>query len=265
MPEDKEKTTKSEPTIDLSSRVLERIQKQKINMRSKWIFIAEKLGLESGLLLSVLIAIFMIGLAFYILDENGIFEFSEFGFKSFRVFLDNIPFDIAAFAIVFLLVSEIIIRKFDFSYKKYFKYLPYLVFTFVIVGGVVMYKIDYGRELFEREKAGSLSILYSNKITKNPRGERAIIGKITQISERMYVIQTPQGQIYQVNYFLPSESPSHEIFFEGQIVKIIGRRNGEIFQAEDMRTVRNNYLRFAPLPILPEKLSSQRNIINAFL
>ena len=233
--------------IDLSKKISERIKDGKVKMRPRWFFVAEKLGLESVLLISVILGIIILAVILYIMDQNGVFEFAEFGWKGWLVILNNIPFNLIITAIIFFLVSLVIISQFDVSYQKPFYLFSCSVLLIMAMLGFGLFWSGVGEAMFNSSVSAKMATVYQNKIVNSPKSDRAVIGKIIKIGDQTFFIVTPQNKVIQVRYGL-NHTPL--VFNEGQTIKIIGRRDGENFKAESIKIIRKNINRFfKPTPV----------------
>lgn len=230
--------------IDFSSKISERIKNGKVKMRSHLFFIAEKLGLESGLLLTIILGVLLISLALYIMQQNGVFEFAEFGPRGWRVVLQNIPYDLLALVIVFFILANLIIKQFDFSYRH-----PFYIFSsgIIFIVGIIGF-IVFWTGVTDAIYGGSTSILNDvaqKRIIHTPNGHIALIGRVVGSKDkavRTILIQTPQNQIIKVNF--DSDLDNDDLFAEGHILKIIGQKQGENFKAELVKILTDSYNRY---------------------
>lgn len=219
--------------INLSEKVANRIKKEHLKMRSRWVFVAEKLGMEGGLVLSILVVVMLISLILYIMEKNGVFEFSDFGPSGWSVILENIPYDIFFLAILFFLVANFIIKKLDFSFQRPMYIFSSIILVIIAFVSIALFWTGVGHELLEKTTNNSVvGKLYNNKITSSPQGQRAMLGKVVGLERDAILIQIPSGQILRVRLNSPIERPFDVRFSLGQAIKIIGRVQNDIFQAE---------------------------------
>lgn len=239
--------------INISKKINERLKENKVKMRSKWFFVAEKLGLESSFVLSALLAIIFISLAFYVMQQNGVFEFAEFGPGGWRIILENIPYDLVALAVIFFLIANYIIKQFDFSYKH-----PFYLFSCgsLLVIGFLAFAVFWtgvGQAVFNNPPP-KLASFYQKKITYSPKGQKAVIGRVVGSGSNVIVLQTPQNKIIRIHLKKPIESPFEQSFSQGQIIKIIGQKEGDQFKAQLIRLLKKNQQRyFRTLPAASEE------------
>ena len=65
--------------VHLETKIMKKIKDDKISFRSKYVFLAQKLGLGGGFALSLVLAILFLNLAFFTMKASGTLEFLSFG------------------------------------------------------------------------------------------------------------------------------------------------------------------------------------------
>jgi hypothetical protein len=243
---------KNHEEINLSNKIKNKIASDKIKMRSKWYFVAEKIGLEGGLFLSILFGIVLICLMLYIMEENGVFEFIEFGFKSWPIILDNVQYDLVLIAVILFIVANIIIKQFDFSYRKPFYIFSCGAIVVVLFAGTFLTFSGASRTLISKLANTELvKNIITDRITKEPTGDKAIVGKIIKVgSDKIYVL-APDGKISEIKMAQKIERPLDMKYDAGQLVKIIVEKSGQSFGAKFIRIVlpnQSNYFQSIPTP-----------------
>lgn len=84
---------KKEEKADVKNRVMEGIKSKKIKMRSRLVFLAEKLGLEGALVLAIVAGILIVSLLFYFIKNLRLDEFLSMGMSGTGVFFATLPYD----------------------------------------------------------------------------------------------------------------------------------------------------------------------------
>lgn len=238
--------------INISDQILKKIKTDDVKMRSKWFFVAERLGLESGLLLSLLIGVAILCLMIYIMEENGAFEFTEFGPSGWPVIWDNIPLDLVIAAVVFFIIANYIIKQFDFSYKKPFYIFSCSALVVIASFGLFLTYTGVSHAIFDKiAQTGFAKNLMQQRITKAPMGEKALVGKIVKVSSDRIYVSMPGGKVAEVKFAPKIQRPLDIKYGLGQMVKIIGQKNGQTFGAKVIRIVvpnQSRYFRSMPIP-----------------
>jgi len=115
---------------NLKKEIMTQIRDDKITIKSRWIFLAKKIGLRSGLALTIIFLIFFINAFFFYIKANGFLLSLHFGSSVWQKLLHALPYDLMLLIIIFLVLLNYIIKRFDFSYKQHLV----VVFLIFILG-----------------------------------------------------------------------------------------------------------------------------------
>ncbi|RJR28130.1 hypothetical protein C4564_06230 [Candidatus Microgenomates bacterium] len=138
------------PEIDLENKILSEIKSGKISMKPKWRFV-----LGSSILFTSLIglsfgAIFMINLIVFVLRRNNFF----YSWK-FQGIVSAFPWWVPVVAVVGVILSVAILKRYDFSYKKNFIVILAFFVTALIISGVFLDKLGFNEfALGQRQMKG---------------------------------------------------------------------------------------------------------------
>jgi uncharacterized protein YacL len=109
---------------NITNVVMDRIHHDKIKMHSKVYFVVGSLLLFSGLIASMIVSVFFVGLIRFSLRTHG-----PMGEYRLDQMISNFPWWMVVVAILGLIIGMWLFRRYDFSYKINFK--------FVIIGFIV--------------------------------------------------------------------------------------------------------------------------------
>lgn len=213
------------------------IKSGKVKLRSKYIFLAEKLGLGSAFVLSVVLAVLFFNLFFFYLKTTDNLEYLSFGSDGIYAFLESFPYLLTVGFILFMFLAGYLISKTDYSYKKPFKYFAIsLIFAIMIAGGVLAYT-DIPEKIEERAFSDNASGAVFKPFLKRGIESRGggVAGKISEIRDSYLIIETPFGA---QNVDIGSLDPQIvEKFEKDRFIMAIGERKGDIFIARAVRIV----------------------------
>jgi len=118
---------------NITDNIMDQIHEEKIKMRPRAYFIIGSVLTFVGLVSSLLVSVFLVGLIRFSLRSHG-------PMASYRLdqILSNFPWWAPALAVVGLVIGIWLLRKYDFAFKVNFKAVIIgLVFTIIIGGWVV--------------------------------------------------------------------------------------------------------------------------------
>ncbi len=224
----------------LENKIMSEIKSGKIKFRSRYLFLAEKLGLESAFVLSAVLAVLFFNLILFYLKSTDNLEYLSFGISGIYAFLESFPYLLVISFIFFLFLSGYFMMKDDFSYKKPFKYFAISLIAIVMIAGAVLTYTDISERIEQRAFSDGLSGKVLKPFLNRGMGlyRNGISGKISEISENYIIIEIPRGlQKVDLQNLKPDEKFGLE---KNQFIVAIGERKNNIFIANQIRIVDEN-------------------------
>jgi len=246
----------------LEEKVMGDIKGGKLKLRSRYIFLAEKLGVGSALTLSILLAVLFFSLALFYLKASDNLIYLSFGSLGFYAFLESFPYLLVVSLIVFIFIAGLIIKKSDLSYKKPFGYLAIGLIVFILAAGSVLAFTNIAEDIEQQSFGpgfGPVGFIF-RPFLQNGLDERngGIAGKVVEVDNGYIIIQTPRG-LTKVD-LSELETPLKEQLQAGSFIIAIGEKKGDVFEAHSLHVVNENDLpmirrgvhrRFGLLPPVP--------------
>jgi len=242
--------------FDLEKKIMNEINTGKVKLRSRYIFVAEKLGLGSAFALSALLSVLFFSLILFYLRQSDNIGYLSFGNLGLTAFLDSFPYLLVMVVVVLIFIAGFILRKSEFAYKFSFGYLSLVLVSVVIAIGSVLTaaRVDERIEhaAFSSQPVGYVVRPFLHRDLGDRRG--GISGQVTDVEEDFIVVQTPYSErvvdISGLTYDASAE------LMPGQFVMIVGEREGESFIAhaikiineEELQMVRSALRQFGPRP-----------------
>ncbi len=224
----------------LENKVMSEIKSGRVKLRSKYLFLAEKLGLESAFVLSVILSILFFNLFLFYLKSTDNLEYLGFGTSGIAAFLESFPYLLIIGFIFFLFFAGYLMMKSNFSYKKPFKYFVVSLVAIVIIVGAILTYTDVSEKIeqqaFSEDLSGIILKPFLNRgmeLRKN-----GLSGKISEISEDYVVMEIPSGlQKVDVQNLSLDEKLELE---KNKFIVVIGERGDDVFFAHQIRIVDEN-------------------------
>lgn len=184
-----------ENNLNIESKVMEEIKSGRVKLRSKYIFLAEKLGVGSAFALSIILAIlFFTLLLFYLRSSDNLFYLS-FGSRGFMAFLDSFPYSLVLVSIFCLLVAGFILKKTNLIYKRPFGQMAiFLIIAVILLSTVLTFtrlaeRIEQGT--FNPNSPGRFFRPFLSRCFEERRG--GVVGRTVEVGGDYIIIQTPNG------------------------------------------------------------------------
>ena len=208
--------------IDVRKKVMDKIRGEGIKIRSPFYFVAQKLGLESALILSVVGGAFLVSVLLYFLKKTKLLKFLVFGWPGLKIFLLTLPYDYIALFIITVLLANYIVKKLDLSVKKIISVNIIVIFLFLVSVFLGTFFAVIGMEQIARGWS-------HNRI---PRAT-SISGRVIDFSDQNVMVEEENGEETRV-IFVPKGEPGYT---KGKFLRALGQRDLDdenVFHAEDV-------------------------------
>jgi hypothetical protein len=216
----------------LENSIMGKIKSGQVKLKSKYIFIAEKLGLGTAFALSVLLSVLFFNLILFYLKETDNLKYLSFGKFGVFAFLESFPYLLVVAFIVLIVLSGYLITKSDVSYKKPFGYLAVGLVVFIMIFGGILTYTNLGRTIEMQAQNGIASARMLLRPMMDARNS-GIAGVVFEQGEDYLVLQTPQG-LRNVELGELEDVPEIE---KGQFVIAVGKKEGFDFKADRIKIV----------------------------
>lgn len=242
---------------NIEDRVMSKIKSGKVKLRSKYIFIAEKLGLSSAFILSFSLAALFFNLFFYYLKTTDDLGYLSFGSDGMSAFLESFPYMLIVVLILFLFISGYLMAKADFSYKKPFGYFAVILIVFVMISGGVLAFTDISEQIEEQtlgeNSQGSFFKPFLGHAVEL-RGS-GLAGKVFEISDDYLIVEIPRG--FQKVDIRNLENKENNEFNKDQFILAIGERRDDIFIARKIKIINED-----DVPMIKRGIHRRPKLIN---
>lgn len=222
---------------NIENRVMDKIKSGRIKLRSRYIFLAEKLSIGSVFILSALLAILFFNLALFYLRASDNLAYLSFGSRGFFAFLESFPYLLVAVFVLLIFVAGFLVKKSEWSYKKPFGYVAVGLIALVIIFGSVLALTNIAEQIergaFGRHTAGKFfRPFFEHGLMEKRRGEA---GRVIEVSENYAVIQTPRG-LQKIDLGGLEDKPD-QLPAVGSFIMAVGERKDDVFIAYGIRVV----------------------------
>ena len=228
-------------TKELEKKIMSGIKSGKIKLRSKYIFWAKKLGLNSVLSLSIILAILFFNLVLFYMKSTDNLGYLSFGKNGLLAFLESFPYSLIIVFALFLLIAGYLITKTDWSYKKEFKYIALILVIIILLAGSILASTNLSENIERQVFLNKGTGLFFKPFFKRGLNLRdsGLVGEIYEIGKNYLIIDTPKGKQYldlsQLRHKPLPFKPE-----EGQLIIAIGARKDDIFTAYKIRLTKKN-------------------------
>lgn len=222
----------------IKDEVLSRIKSGQAKMRPRWHFVLQAVLLALGAVILALTLVYLVSFIVFALRQNGVLFAPSFGWLGVLIFLRSLPWLLIAGAAIFMIILEILVRRYSFAYRKPLLYTLVGIIIAVTLSNFAFAKIGLHKRIFLRDKERQLPV--AGKLYRHyamPRLPDVHPGIINKINENGLIITTPGEEIFQVFVDRNTRFPFGFDLQTGDKVIILGRERGGEIRAIGVRRI----------------------------
>lgn len=223
--------------INISEEVMKKIESGGVKMRPHWRFLAERIGVDTVLLLVLAVSIFIFSLVLHYWKINELHHLIGFGYSGIWRIIFSFPYELLAVTALLLILLYLIIRKKDWGYKHSFPVLISLIAVLMILlSGAVF---AFGMHEFIEKKADEEKIPFVNNFYQGRLHNilnNTVRGKVKSINENSFELERPGPPPFKINKPTIFKNSGLRInanrnkLIQGDEVEIIGNRDKDDFK-----------------------------------
>lgn len=222
-------------TIDVEKEVMAKISSGQVKLRSKHIFLAERIGFGSVFILSILLAILFFNMLLFYLRASDNIKYLSFGSFGMFAYLETFPYQIVITLICFVFLAAFLLKKIEFAYKRSLGLFSLGLVAFISVAGVIL-TLTTINEIIERATfAENSHVLFFRPLLRGGLENRqsGVAGRIIYVEPQDITIQTPRDQrqvdIRKIN------QETKDLLVPGLFVLCVGNQKRDIFEASALK------------------------------
>jgi len=123
----------SKHQINITKNVMTKIKTEQIKMKPKWYFLLGILSIFVAIVGLTIISIFLVSLVTFSLRSHG-----PMGIVRYQQIISNFPWWAPIIVIVGLITGVILLKKYDFSYKKNFLFIVLIFISAILLAGILI-------------------------------------------------------------------------------------------------------------------------------
>ena len=219
----------------MKDEILKAIEGGRLTMRPKWQFITRTALVIVGIILIALTTVYITSFTVFILRKTGIWFVAGFGFHDFSLFLISLPWILITIAIIFILLLEILIKRYSFAYGKPFIYSALGIIVLVTVSAITIGSTSFHEHFFDQAQNGKMPFAgpFYEHITRQP--ENITVGNVVQIFSNGYSIQDSREETFIVVIGPHTNVQTSKGFSIGDIILVVGKREHRIIEAMEIK------------------------------
>ncbi len=227
-----------EPTNINASHLLESIRKGELKMRPKWHFVLKTVLILLGAIILLLSILYLVSLIIFGLRETGVIFTPGFGMKGTILFFRSLPWVLIILVGVFLIILEILVRKYSFAYKTPLLYSAFVIVLGALMGGWIIARTPLHWVVIHRAPEFNIPLvgpMYRD--IRYPAFKEIHTGKIVFITPRGFDMQNPRDEMIVVVMNPETRVMKRMELHVGDNVMVIGPRIGNTIDAFAVRNI----------------------------
>jgi glucan phosphoethanolaminetransferase (alkaline phosphatase superfamily) len=222
--------------------LLEKIKKGEFKMLPRSRFILKAVLIITGIIIVFGAALYIISFMLFIFRKSPLQFLPEFGFGGLRMLFGVFPWTLIIIALVFIVILEILVKRYSFAYRNPLLYSALAVIILVLVVGFIIGQTPLHRRMFQEVRAGRLSFarpFYRNLDLRKP--ENVFHGTVLETSENSFTLETPEGKVLTVEIVPETMFPREKEVKKGDYVMVIGKIKENIIEAGGIRKLPKDF------------------------
>lgn len=228
-----------EPKKLIHESVLAAIEAGRIKMKPKWQFVLQAVLFTVGLILAILAMLFIGSFIVFLLEQNGAWFAPALGTRGYRDLFFALPLVFIAVAIVFVILVQVMVRRYSFSYGRPLVYSVAGVTLLVLLGSVLIAQTHIHEDLFLHARNQQLPIIggFYLQFGGPQQADHITPGKIIEKTDSGFNMNDPQQQQFTVIITPDTHFLNTSDFEPGDYVIVLGDRIGNTITADGVREV----------------------------
>jgi hypothetical protein len=180
-------------TPSLEEDIMSAIRDGRVKMRPRWKFVLSSVLGIIGAAILLLTLLYVASFAIFTLRQSGALFVPAFGMRGVFAFFSAIPGVLAILLIVFVIILEILVRRYSFAYRRPLLVSVIAILAIVLIGGYALERTRIHADLFRAARGPGLPSPIG-QMYREPMGVPGIFhGTISSLIPGGFVILDENG------------------------------------------------------------------------
>lgn len=218
--------TPNETSIKKS--ILEKIKKGDIKKIPKFLFSLRGALFSLAIIVIFLIILFLASFILFSLQASGLWRLPIFGLKGIDLLIKNFPWILIALVITLVVIFEVLVNRYSFSYKRPLLYSFLVIIMMVIISSFFVLKTPLHKKIYQNSKGDAFIQSFYDKYL-NPPPEEFHPGTVLEINTTGFILERGDKTTISVKISKNTQMPSNFEIHEGGRLLVVGKiKNGAI-------------------------------------
>lgn len=224
---------------EIKKSVLGAIQSGKVTMKPRWHFVLIAALAATGIVILALVLVYLVSFILFALRQSGVLFVPAFGLRGWFALLRSLPWILIIAVAAFVVLLEILVRRYAFAYREPLLYSVVGIVVAVIAGGLIIFQTPLHRMLFDSARKNQLPLM--GAFYRGYGGERVSDvhpGQIVATTTDGFILAEPfQTGTEAIYVASDTDVPPGTVFVPGETVVIFGERSGTVIDAIGVRQI----------------------------
>lgn len=212
---------------DFKQNILNKIKTGEVDMKPRWHFLLQSLLLVLGVFTAALLVVYLASFVLFALRQSGVGFVPLYGFRGISIFIMSTPWILIASAGALVVVLQVLVHKYSFSYRQPLLYSLLGVIALVLLGSFVIGKSQVHERLQEIETERGVPLLGQlYKGIEERRPENIMVGTIAEVTSNGFVLTSDQEETLTVLVSPDTRQRNDSGYEVGLEVLVFGERVG---------------------------------------
>ena len=239
----------------IKDKILAAIDTGKVKMRPRWHFILQTSLIIVGVALISLTLLFLISFIIFSLRNTGVWFAPSFGYRGIGVFLTSLPWLLIVLTVIFVVLLEILVKKYSFAYRQPLLYSALALVLIVTIGGVAIAQTPFHRGVMRQTFERHLPV--AETFYRGGGGMTGLglmhAGSIEEITANGFILSSRRGEDLNIITSPKTQFPAGYDLIEGDLIVVMGERSDDTVQAFGVREIEAMPGEFIPRHQFPQR------------
>lgn len=222
----------------IKDKVLAAISSGQIKMHPRWHYVLKGALAILGVVMLMLGLLFLISFIMFYLHHTGAWFAPSFGFRGAQIFLTSLPWVLILTTVVFLILLEVLVKRYAFAYRQPLLYSALALIALVTLGGVAVAQTPLHSGFLRQAREHRLPFgeqLYKEFGMKGPRNIHP--GTVRELIDSGFILGTRREENLTIRVTPQTRFPEGYDISEGDLVLVVGEREGDTVEAFGVKKI----------------------------
>lgn len=216
--------------------ILKKIKTGEVDMKPRWHFILKSLLLVFSVITAVLVVVYLLSFVIFTLRQSGVGFTLLYGFRGISMFVMSSPWLLIASAGAAVVVLQVLVHKYSFSYRQPLLYTIIGVVFLMLIGSYVIEQTSLHQRMQGFAKQHEVPVfgsMYRNAAENRPKN--IVRGTIVELNQTGFVIESDRKETLKIVVSQKTKQRPGEVYSVGETLLIFGDRKRDVVDAIGVR------------------------------